>query len=43
MHNPWTYKDHLFQESQIGDSVGFVYLITNIKTGRMYVGKRINT
>lgn len=41
MVNPWTYNGHLFRESEINDNVGFVYLITNLKTGRMYVGKKL--
>jgi hypothetical protein len=36
----WTYKGREFTEDMIGDAVGFVYLITNLVTGRKYVGKK---
>lgn len=32
-----------FKEDQICDNVGFVYLITHIKSGRKYVGKKLFT
>lgn len=37
----WTYEDKPFDESMIGDNVGFVYLITNTETGRQYIGKKL--
>lgn len=38
----WLYKDSELQ--QLPDHcVGFVYLITNLSTGRMYVGKKLAT
>lgn len=36
----WTYKDKDFTEADIGDNYGFVYVITNIQTGKKYVGKK---
>ena len=39
----WTYKQALFTEDMIGDNYGFVYLITNLKTGKKYIGKKLFT
>ena len=36
----WQYKDKDFTEEQIGENYGFVYLITNLKTGKKYIGKK---
>ena len=36
----WKYKDNDFTEDQIGDNYGFVYQITNLITGRKYIGKK---
>ena len=36
----WLYNDTDFTEEQIGEFYGFVYLITNLKTGRKYIGKK---
>lgn len=36
----WTYNDKDFTEDMIGDNYGFVYLITNLTTGKKYVGKK---
>lgn len=36
----WQYKNVDFTENEIGDNYGFVYLITHLQTGRMYVGKK---
>ena len=36
----WTYKDKDFTEADIGDNYGFVYVITNLQTGKKYVGKK---
>ena len=36
----WVYKGKDFTEEQIGESYGFVYLITNTNTGRKYIGKK---
>ena len=39
----WTYNGKEFTEDQIGEYFGIVYLITNSKTGRKYVGKKFFT
>lgn len=36
----WLYNGEEFREEMIGDQVGFIYLITNLDNGRMYVGKK---
>lgn len=36
----WQYNGTDFTEEQIGEFYGFVYLITNLKTGRKYIGKK---
>ena len=36
----WLYNNNDFTEEQIGDNYGFVYLITNLKTGKKYIGKK---
>ena len=38
--NPWYYRGEVFTSDDIGDHFGFVYLITNTVTKRMYVGKK---
>ncbi len=35
----WTYKGELLEE--IGNYVGFVYIITNLRTDRKYIGKKL--
>ena len=37
----WTYKGKLFKEFTDEDIAGFVYVITNKKTGQKYVGKKL--
>ncbi len=37
----WLYQDREFTEADIGDNVGFVYLITNLIDGRRYIGKKL--
>ena len=37
----WQYKNTDFTEEQIGDSYGFVYLITNLENNRKYIGKKL--
>lgn len=38
----WLYKDKEFNvETDRGDFIAFVYLITNIQTGRKYIGKKL--
>jgi hypothetical protein len=41
----WYYEHALgeFEESHIGDNVGFVYCITNNITGQKYIGKKLFT
>ena len=36
----WKYKGNHFTEEQIGDYSGFVYMITNTKTNKKYIGKK---
>jgi hypothetical protein len=36
----WIYNNKDFTEDLISDNYGFVYLITNIQTGRKYIGKK---
>lgn len=36
----WLYESKDFTEEMIGDNYGFVYLITNLSTGKKYVGKK---
>jgi len=39
----WTYNDNEVTPEVIGDAYGFVYVITNEKTGRRYVGRKYFT
>jgi len=39
----WTYNDTEVTPEVIGDAYGFVYVITNEKTGRRYVGRKYFT
>ena len=41
----WFYHNTIeqFKEEDIQDHYGFVYLITHIKTGRKYIGKKFFT
>lgn len=39
----WTHNGKEFTEEQIGEYFGIVYLITNLNTGRKYVGKKFFT
>jgi hypothetical protein len=36
----WLYRGIQFNEEEIGDWFGFVYIITNNQTGRRYIGKK---
>lgn len=36
----WKYNDSDFLLEDVGDNYGFVYVITNNKTGKKYVGKK---
>ena len=38
--NPWLYKDTTFTSDDIGDFFDYVYLITNNKNGRQYIGRK---
>lgn len=38
--NPWIYKDEPFTSEDIGDYIGFVYLLTD-QDGKKYVGKKL--
>ena len=37
---PWIYNGNPLTEADIDDNIGFIYLITNLKTGRKYIGKK---
>jgi hypothetical protein len=39
----WLYNGKEFTEDQIGDAFGYVYLISNIKDNRYYIGKKFFT
>ena len=39
----WLYQGKDFDESLIGDNVGFVYMIENIFTKKKYIGKKLFT
>jgi len=36
----WIYKDKEFTSEDIGDYIGFVYIITDLRNGKKYVGKK---
>ena len=38
--NPWHYKGTAFTSDDIGDFFGYVYRITNIESGRQYIGRK---
>ena len=38
--NPWYYKGTAFTSDDIGDFIGYVYLITNKTTGKKYIGRK---
>ena len=38
--NPWTYEGTAFTSDDIDNFFGFVYCITNLKTGRQYIGRK---
>ncbi|MEX0597057.1 MAG: hypothetical protein WD512_11210 [Candidatus Paceibacterota bacterium] len=39
----WWYQDKEFTDDQIGENIGFVYIIKNLKTGKLYIGKKVFT
>ena len=38
--NPWIYEGKPFTSNDIGDFFGFVYVITNLQSGRKYIGRK---
>ena len=38
--NPWLYEGEPFITDHIGDQFGFVYRITNLQSGRQYIGRK---
>ena len=38
--NAWTFKGTTFTSDDINDFFGFVYCITNLQTGRKYIGRK---
>ena len=38
--NPWLYEGKPFTTDDIGDFFGFVYRITNIESGKQYIGRK---
>ena len=41
--NPWTYQGATFTSDDIDDFFGFVYRITNLQTGKQYIGRKYFT
>ena len=38
--NPWTYKGSTFTTDDIDGQFGFVYRITNLQSGKQYIGRK---
>ena len=38
--NPWLYKGTAFTSADIGEFFGFVYRITNLQSGKQYIGRK---
>ena len=38
--NTWKYKGNAFTSEDIGDYVGFVYIVTDNRNGMKYIGKK---
>ena len=38
--NPWLYQGATFSTDDINDFVGFVYRITNLQNGKVYIGRK---
>tara|TARA_B100000965_G_C19560594_1_gene744292 strand:+ start:521 stop:982 length:462 start_codon:yes stop_codon:yes gene_type:complete len=41
--NPWYYQGTTFTSDDIGDFFGYIYRITNLTTGRQYIGRKYFT
>ncbi len=41
--NPWIFKNTAFTTNDIGDFFGFVYRITNLQSGKQYIGRKYFT
>ena len=41
--NPWIYQGSAFTSDDIGDFFGYVYRITNLKSGKKYIGRKYFT
>jgi hypothetical protein len=41
--NPWLLNEQIFISEMISDHIGFVYKITNLDSGRFYIGKKLFT
>ena len=41
--NPWTYQGTTFTSADINDFFGFVYRITNLQSGKQYIGRKYFT
>ncbi len=41
--NPWTYQGTTFTTNDIDDFFGFVYRITNLQSGKQYIGRKYFT
>ena len=41
--NPWLYEGKPFTSLDIGEFFGFVYRITNLKSGKQYIGRKYFT
>jgi hypothetical protein len=46
MMSPWRYKDSIITEIDqipIPNAIGFIYIITQLSTGKRYIGKKLLT